>query len=253
MLARYPYLRIIAGPGAGPTPAIKLGYASATGDFVIEVNSDDRLLRGSIARLVECARARPEIRIWTGGVRIFKTGPDGTEVTLRTLSSRATTELSFANVLDDLPLCNSRFFHRSVLADLDAINLDFPESSDREMVLRALMAGVPEAYLEIVVAELRVHSGSHTLHRFANSIPPYIAEHVQLAEFWLARPDLTPMAKAKLKNWRAREILRLAAFTWRVGMRWEAISLVTSAIRRDPAWSLRALSAFSAWRLRRRA
>ncbi len=252
LLARYPQLKILAGPGAGPTPAIRLGYAAATGDFVVELNSDDRLVPGSLARLVERARARPDIRIWTGGVRIFETDSDGAEKTVRLVAGHEMTKLSFGNVLDDLPLCNSRFFHRSVLAELGGINLDFPESSDRELVLHALMAQVPEAYLGMTVAELRVHEGSHTLHRAANSIPPYIAEHIRMADLWLAR-STTAAARAQLRSWRARETLRLAVFTWQAGKRREATVLAMSAIRRDPAWPLRALSAFAARRRRRRA
>ncbi len=252
LLARYPHLKIIQGPGKGPTPAIRLGYASATGDFVIELNSDDRLLPGAIARLVDHVGAAPDIRIWTGGLRIFRGEPDGTERTLRLVSGRAMTALNFGNVLDDLPLCNSRFFHRSVIAELGGINAEFPESSDREFVLHALIANISEDYLGMVVAELRVHEGSHTLHHKANSIPPYIAEHIRMADYWLGHTGGMASPRAALTSWQARETLRLAVFTWRSGRRAEAMVLIMRAIGRNPAWPLQVISTITAWRRRRR-
>lgn len=252
LLARYPFLKITHGPGKGATPAIQLGYAAATGDFIIELNSDDRLAAGSLARLAECTRAHPDIRIWTGGLRIFRTGPDGNEKTLRLVVGRSMTELNFRNVLDDLPLCNTRFFHRSAIEELGGINTDFPDSSDRELALHALLARIPEDYLGIVVGEMRAHEGSRTLHHGTASIPPYIAEHMRMADLWLARPDIPSVDRAELKSWRARETLRLAAYTWRLGMRRQAIGHIVHAISDDPVWPLRALSSIEAWRRRHR-
>lgn len=252
LLARHPHLKILAGPGTGPTPALAHGIAAASGDFIFYLSSDDRLAAPALGALRQAAGTRPEIRIWTGGTRLFRTDRDGREITLRELVSPDVTAASLLNLLDDLPLWNARFIHRSVYAELGNLDLRFPESSDREFLVRAAMSGVAEAPLGVVVSELRQHEGSHTMHRARGTVPPYFAEHLRLADLWLAKSDL-PAATARLfRNWRAREALRLIVYQLRAGQWRNALASVGKAHASDPLWGLHALTTLGAWRRRRR-
>jgi glycosyltransferase involved in cell wall biosynthesis len=252
LLARHPHLRILAGPGTGPTPAIAMGIAAATGDFIVYLSSDDRFCAGAFDALDKAAQARPEARIWTGGTRIFRTTPDGKEVTVRELVSPAVTSASLANLLDDLPLFTARFIHRSVYAELGNLDEQFPESSDREFLVRAALAGAIEAPLGVVLSELRQHEGSHTMHRKAGIVPPYLVEHLRLADLWLDRLDRASGSARLFRNWRAREVLRLIFYQLRASRWLEVAKTIRDAAARDPLWPLRAATSVGAWRRRRR-
>lgn len=250
--ARHPRLKVLKGPGRGPTPAIAQGFAAATGDFLIELNSDDRLAKGSFDALQRSATARPDVRIWTGGTRIFRSETNGHEITLRTIRSPNVTSIALANLFDDLPLVNARFIHRSVVAEIGNLDPRFPESSDREFMIRAAVAGVSEAPLGIIISELREHAGSHTMHRKPGIVPPYIKEHLRIADMWLSRSDLSAAKRRAFRNWRAREALRLFVYELRAGKWLAAAQDVAAAVALDPAWGLRIATTASAWRRRRR-
>src|SRR5690348_7880548 len=85
---RHPQLQMLAGPGQGPTAAIAAGVGAATGEFIFFLSSDDRLAAHALDGLNQAARARPDIRIWTGGTRIFRMAGDREEIPVREIVSR---------------------------------------------------------------------------------------------------------------------------------------------------------------------
>ena len=210
LAVRFPQITIMRGPAEGATPAVAAAFARASGDFLLELNSDDRLVAGCLERLDICVRKSPDIRIWTGGVRVFAHGSDGREKTIREVIAREETALTLANLLDDLPLLNARFVHRSVLAEIGNLDPHFSACSDREFLIRAAMAAIPEAGLGVMVEELREHSESLTINRRRGWVPPYLAEHIAIAERWRAQEQLAPDLQRTFRNWAARERLRLA-------------------------------------------
>lgn len=250
--SRHPHLKVLRGEGNGATAAAKLGLDAATGEFIFWLNSDDRIVPGSIACLLRYAAKKPSIRIWTGGARVFKAASDGTDKTVRLVTGRAMTAMNLGNVLDDLPLVTSRFIHRSVIAEIGNFDPTFSESSDREFMLRAVIDRIPEDYLGMVISELRMHEGSRTIHRKKNWVPPYLAEHLRLADSWLTRPDLPPGVVRSLRNWRAREALRLVLYQLRAGQRQQAMRSLWAAASGDLLWSFRATTVLAAWWRRHR-
>src|SRR5579872_5926629 len=183
--ARHPHLKLLQGDGTGPTAAAAIGYAAASGDFVLHLNSDDHLVPDAFDRLLACASERPDIDIWTGGTRIFRLNAAGAEVTVRRIVSRAATALTLPNIFDDLPCMPARFIRRSVFDRIGTLDTHFPESSDREFLIRATVAGVSEAPLGAMVSELRQHGASRTMSPDRIAVPRYLDEHLRIAERWL--------------------------------------------------------------------
>jgi glycosyltransferase involved in cell wall biosynthesis len=249
---RYPAIKVVKGSRAGATTAAALGVETATGDFILLLHSDDRLCPGALARLALEAAARPEVKIWTGGARIFRTLADAGEATVRWVVDRDLTRLSLENVCDVLPLLTARFCHRSVFAEIGNFDPRFSESSDREFLLRAVIAGVPEASLDIMVSEMRLHEGSRTIHHRRDRVPPYLAEHVGIADMWSTRPGLDRRTRWFLRNWRARELLRLLVHQCRAGQWKQAAAGVLAAERTDPLWIIRIATVLAVQRRRRR-
>ena len=248
---RCPAIKVVKGSRAGATAAAALGVETATGDFILLLHSDDRLCPGALARLAVEAAARPDVKIWTGGARIFRTLPDAGEATVRRIVDRDLTRLSLENICDVIPLLTARFCHRSVFTEIGNFDPKFSESSDREFLLRAVIAGVPEASLDIMVSEMRMHEGSRTIHRRRDWIPPYLVEHAAIADMWCVRPDLDRRTRRFLWNWRARETLRLFVHQCRAGQWKRAAAGVLAAERMDPLWIFRIVTVLTIQRRRR--
>jgi glycosyltransferase involved in cell wall biosynthesis len=239
---RYAAIKVLRGPGQGATVAAAIGADAATGDFILFVHSDDRLCPGAFARLAVAAAARPDVKIWTGGARIFCTLADGSEVTVRRIVDRNATRLSLENVCDVEPLLSARFCRRDVFADIGNFDPAFSECSDREFLLRAVVARVPEAALDVMVSEMRMHEGSRTIHARPGWTPPYLVEHARIADRLCARPEVDGRTRRFLRNWRARETLRLIVHQCRAGRWAEATRGFLAEELNDPLWIGRLLS-----------
>lgn len=249
---KYPHIKFVGGSGGGATAAAALGVQASTGDFILLVHSDDRIRPGVLARLASEAAARPDVKIWTGGAQMFCTLPNGEELVVRSVVGEEMTRLSLANICDDMPLLSARFCHRSVFSQIGNFDPMFSESSDREFLLRATIAGVREGSLDVVVSEMRMHDDSRTMHFRKDFTPPYLEEHARIADQWLARMDVPDEVRRFLRNWRAREIVRLMVYQCRA-RRWkEAIQAFFREELADPLWIFRALSIVEARRLRHR-
>ena len=248
----YPATKIVMGDGKGATAALARGVEAATGDFLLILHSDDRLGPEALGRLAECASARPEVLIWTGYAHVFRVGKNGEEITERWLRGRSTTELSLPNICDDVPLLTARFCHRSLFHRFGNYDPEFSECSDREFLLRLYMAGVMDAPLDVLVSSLRLHDRSRTINTRQNWVPPYLAEHIELAGRWLKKDGVNLETRRFLRNWRAREILRLCYYNYRAGNLLKAIRIALSAEISDPLWGFRALSVLRASQYRQR-
>jgi glycosyltransferase involved in cell wall biosynthesis len=249
---KYSHIKFVRGSGAGATAAAALGVEASTGDFILLVHSDDRIRPGVLAQLASASTAQPDVRIWTGGAQIFCTLPNGEELIVRRMVGEEMTRLSLANICDDTPLLSARFCHRSVFSQIGNFDPMFSESSDREFLLRATIAGVREEALNVVVSEMRMHQDSRTMHFGNGVVPPYLEEHSRIADQWLVRTDISDQVRRFLRDWRAREMLRLIVYQCRA-RQWRVATLaVFREERADPLWIFRAMTIVGARRRRHR-
>lgn len=250
--ARFPWLRIVQGPGMGQFAASVAALKEARGEFLIPLNSDDLFVPGSLAAFMQASAARPHIDVWTGGTRLFEQLADGQQRSLRIVDDPAATALTLENVLQDLPLMTARFIHRRVYERLGLYDERYALCGDREFALRMALAGVKEAPLGIRLSELRIHDEALTHRRKGRSVPPYLPAHLGLARQMLERPDLPRAARKALQDWHGQEALRLVYYQGLSGTPVDAAKTLGRAFLTDPGWMLHALSTGRAVRLRRR-
>ena len=72
-------------------------------------------------------------------------------------------QLSLRNVTLGLPSINARFFRRAVFEKIGDFNLDYPIAADRDLLIRAALAGMPDAPVSRVLYRYRWHSKSLTM------------------------------------------------------------------------------------------
>ena len=239
----YPHVRVIRGEGNGSGAAAALGLRLAKADFLIQLNSDDRLVRGSFRQLALQAHAMPEVEIWSGGTRLFQFHEGGEERLLRVLASPAVTSLTVPNILDDLPQLSARFVRQEVFQKIGVQSPQFEDCNDRELLLRAIFAGIVEAPLQCMVSEVLVHPQSHSMGGDGKRVAAYLSAHLVLADYWLERGDLLPpRALGQIRNWRAREVLRLSFYQLSNCTSRDNIKRLFHEFRRMPSWPLRAMT-----------
>jgi glycosyltransferase involved in cell wall biosynthesis len=250
--ARYPRIRVLAGPGRGVTPAAAMGIAATTGDFILPLNSDDRLVAGALAGVARAARAHPGIEVWTGGLRIFRTEPDGRETILREIRDPASTQLTLPNALDDTPLLNARFVARSVYQRVGVWDPAWAACSDREFAVRMILAGITDTPLGLDVCEMRWHEHSKTMRSTAGTVPDYMRAHVALARRYFADERLDPVTRKRFRDWHARELLRVGVYQAQAGQVGAALESLAGGFAFDLLWPWRARTIVGAARRRNR-
>ena len=248
---KYSWLRIMPGPGRGATAAVSVAMAAASGEFVLLLNSDDRLLPGTIEALVHAEADHPEIEVWTGGTRIFEVD-EANERTIRTIDAPVTTSLTLVNVLDDLPMMTSRFVRRSVYDRVGFFDENYSNCSDREFAIRMVLMGVRDAPLDVRVSELRQHDESRTIRDPGKWVPPYLEEHINIARYYMAKPTVPAGVRAAFRKWHARETLRKIYYELRTRRLADGCRTLLVATKFDWRWPWFARTAIGGRQLRRR-
>jgi GT2 family glycosyltransferase len=249
---RYPNIRLVGGEGRGACAAAILGFEKIDGDFLIQLNSDDRLGPGCIDMLVEKAASRPDVQIWTGGTVLFETDSADDERLARCVERQEEIAFNLPNLLDDLPSFTARFCHRSMYEAIGGLDMKFIHCNDRELMVRALIADMTEAPLGCIVSEMRIHPGSKTLSATESGVPEFMLNHLELADLWLGCKGLPAPLRRVFKIWRARELLRLVLYELRSLHLAAAFTRICRETFKCPTWIAMAPTIFAAVRRRRR-
>jgi glycosyltransferase involved in cell wall biosynthesis len=207
--AGFPSVRVLAEADRGMSHAINKGYERASGEWVLWLNSDDRLLPGALAGVLAFARDHPAADIIHGDT-IFV--DEHGQKARRKFDHRAD---EFVSVFGgSWMLSTSTFVHRRLIERGLRVNEDYRIAMDYELFLRAGREGACFCYFPEAIAEFRWHGGNLSLVGDAcrkRENQRLIGEHVR-ARGWplwsagsVARSLLYPLAKARRfwLRWRA--------------------------------------------------
>lgn len=205
ILSRYTHLKVVREPDRGIYDALNKGIRIAQGEIIGHLNTDDSYAPGAFAAIatlfsrdkaVDSVCGTAESRDSLGNVKKF--------ADLNSLM------LTYRNVLLGSPVINARFFRKRVYEKTGFYQLTYPLTSDRDFLLRCTMSGCRTEFIDRLVYTYSAHPGSRTFNADQSSAEILSGEYIDMANQWLARPDLPKDLETVLHRLRGEAHARLA-------------------------------------------
>lgn len=210
VLALYPHLTVIHEPDRGIYDALNKGIRRARGDLIGHLNTDDTYALGAFHAIVE--RFNEDETLDSVGGRAELRDDRGI---VRTISGARELSLTYENVLLGGPVINARFFRARIYAEIGSYDLAYPLTSDREFLIRCLIAGCRSAIIDQPVYVYRIHDGSMTFNAGQAAAAKLSEEYVEMATTWLNRPELPGDLTSAFRRLRGEAHARLAVLAFR--------------------------------------
>ena len=231
----YPHLRVLSEPDRGVYDALNKGLDRATGDAVIFLNSDDLLAPGTLALGRQIFENALGTQIISGGCEIFRRTENGREIKMHCYEDARQYQLNFRNVTLGLPNINARIFRLSVFEKLGRFDLAYPIASDRDLLVRAARANIPDAPVSKVLYRYRWHDGSLTMNAGSATVSQAQLDGLTLINRLLPDPTVTRDQQRILRQWR-RECVATDVMVQVLNREFgEAITIFSRGFRQDAA------------------
>jgi glycosyltransferase involved in cell wall biosynthesis len=198
----YSHLHVVSERDRGVYDAFNKGLDRATGGAVIFLNSDDLLTPGTLALAQQIFQNAVGTQIISGGCEIFRRTDAGKEIKMHCYDDPKQNQLNFRNVTLGFPNINARIFRRSVFDKLGRFNLAYPMASDRDLLLRAALANIPDAPVANILYRYRWHEGSLTMNAGNSSLSQAQQDGLNIIAGLLADPNITEDQRRILGQWR---------------------------------------------------
>jgi glycosyltransferase involved in cell wall biosynthesis len=154
--AEFPRVRVVSEPDGGMSEAINKGFDRARGEWVMWLNSDDRLVPGALAAVKDFAAAHGEADVVFGDLRFI----DGDGAGMRTVRSPRWSR--FVHVHHHCCVPSTACFLRRARVIDEGFRLrpDFRFVMDGEFYARLDAAGKRFVRRRGVLADFRLHGGN---------------------------------------------------------------------------------------------
>jgi glycosyltransferase involved in cell wall biosynthesis len=242
------YVRLIEAPNSSMYEALNIGIRQAKGPLISHLNSDDRLLPGSLQTMLAAAASNPSAAIVRGLATYV--AANGTTVRIGPQAYfQSQQTLDLRDVTLGWPAINSCFVRAQTYRGIGLYDETLRIAADRDWLVRALLARTSIHFINQPVYEYQLHDESMTMRSASPLEARYAREHLAIAARYLASTT-DHGAKRILRAWHAREVVRLL-------LRADASSGLAADIRKafsvSPLWpilSVRPLLQVIARRLR---
>jgi len=229
---RYPSVRRLRQANRGVAAARNLGLASSSGEFLVFLDADDRLLPEAIELGVSALAKRPYVALVAGMSRDI--GSDGRE--LGDSRQPLVTQDHYLRLLEDCYIWSgsSIVYRRSALEAVNGFDESLFAGDDYDLYLRIAFAH-PIYCHETVVTEYRRH-GSNTTRDSAIVLASQL-DVLKRQRARLRGPRERAAYRVGVSRTRAehgRALARQAAADWRRGRRRRALRGLRTLARRDP-------------------
>jgi glycosyltransferase involved in cell wall biosynthesis len=207
--ASLPHVRLIDAPKSSIYEALNIGIRQAQGSLISHLNSDDRLLPGSLSTMLGAAISHPSAAIIRGVATYLERGSGAARLSQEAYHA-SQRRLNVRDVTLGWPAINSCFIRAETYRTVGLYDESLRIAADREWLLRAVLAGESFHFLDQPVYEYLLHEQSMTMRSGSPLEPRYAREHLAIAARYLAITT-DPEARRTLRAWHAREMVRLLA------------------------------------------
>jgi hypothetical protein len=157
VVARYPAVRCVSQENRGLSQARNRGLADSTGEFIVFLDADDRLLPNALAAGARALSSRPDCGFVCGHRRLIDALGRPLPTEIKTFQGKARYELLLRENIVGPPVVV--MFRRSVLVELGGYSAEQRFSEDYELYLR--MAQRYDSWChEELIAEYRLHGAN---------------------------------------------------------------------------------------------
>lgn len=162
VLEKYPHATVVCEPDRGMCDGINKGFDRCRGEWVMWLNSDDRLLPGSLAAVRRFAEAHPEADIIYGCWNFID--ENGSYIRTMTLFPHSRAMMLYLGCYIG---STATFFRRSHVIDQgERLSLNFRYVMDGEFFARLAAKNHKFVYFPRVLAEFRLHGNNLSLRNY---------------------------------------------------------------------------------------
>lgn len=225
------------------TEAVNRAADTATGDVICLLMSDDWSPPTALAAIGQTFADNPDVEIVCGGVQTLNelegNASSHTEVSI----SPSELGLKIESILG-VPYAAAYSFSASLWRSLKGLSTDYRYGADRDLLMRAFLAGARLELVDAPVYGYCVNETSDTLVENPHVVRAFLEDHRRMASHWLSDPLIDQDVRSAVQQWLTIQIMELA--TRRVREReWiEALGLIGSHIGRNPRQVLQSLRWF---------
>lgn len=158
----FPHVRLVVEPDRNLYCAINKGIRLASGDVIGLLNTDDRLLPGSLLAVRGCFSRSPDAASVCGGCEMRMLDGAAPGALAAVYNDSAMKRLRVGDIISGLTLTNGRFFRRAAVDALGGFCESLPVLADREFLARYLLAGYVTATVDEPIYAYGMHAGSLT-------------------------------------------------------------------------------------------
>lgn len=171
ILKQYPHLNWISETDSGQSSALNKGFKIAKGKYIVWLNSDDILTKGSLHRSIKILEDNPGIDMIYTDLNIIN---ESGEIYGKTKGKK----FNISNLLNDNPVKQpSSVFRKTVLDKLNGVDESLHYSMDRELWLRMFLSGFKIKYIpNLINASFRLCEGTKTF----NETPKFRLEWIKV-------------------------------------------------------------------------
>jgi glycosyltransferase len=246
-------VRLIEAPRSSIWEAVNIGIRHAQGSLIGHLNSDDRLLPGTLDHIRAAATATPAAAIIRGRARFVAADGSGGFRPVPVFDANVAESLDLRAVTGGPTAINACFVRAETYHRLGSYDESLRIAADREWLLRAVLADTVVRQVDRPVYEYLVHDLSLTTR---HALPDervyvqYIHEHLAIGESYLRKTS--GRSRRILRAWHAQETVRLISCGWNTPGFTTQIARAFEVSPAWPLWSVGPLANVAIRRLRRR-
>ena len=235
VLSRYSHLKVLPGPDAGVYCALNKALATAEGEIIGILNSDDCYAPAALFTASDYFQQAGVMALAGDAISFRGSRASETEVGRFTGAGE---DLLYHATLGD-PSMNSWFFRTELFAQIGVFDATYRVAGDREFMLRLACSGLRCRQMSKLVYRYRIHPDSMTFGGNPEIWETIVSEHNRMTADYLRAATLSKRARSLITRTRTRETLQMAIRSAR-RRRWQQVVFYARAgMRFDPIWPLR--------------